>query len=140
MQDSICVRFASHSLRNRNADGFAGDARALHQFITCKVGCLSECATLEAARNPNQIGRGHALTEWIFSWSCYFSLNYHGCGINFAQIAMNKDAVFGRKQDIVFRITREGLLQIHADYFELAILSVTKYLRIVEFSFSSCSA
>ena len=49
-------------------------------------------------------------------------------------------AILRFEQKIVLRIAIQGFLQIHADYFQLAILSAAKNLGIVEFGVRSSAA
>jgi len=140
VEPNIRIGLAGKGLRNLYGLMVSNHPITVLDHIARQIGLLGVRTTLEATGEPNQIGSTHLVPKRIFARTAYFARNRNHRRIGLSQVLVNKDAVFRRQQNVIFRIAGEGLAQINAEYLQLPIIGFAEHLHVIQLCLWCCVA
>src|ERR1700704_3156897 len=104
--------------------------RLVRILVQGQVGCLRVRTWLEPTANTNQIPYSHVRCQRIATWLSNLALDIHRGRLDWVRILVNQQAVARLQDDVLDRISPQGLAQADAEDLELAVRQVAEYLRI----------
>ena len=104
--------------------------RLVRILVLGQVGCLRVRTWFEATANANQIPHAHVGCQRIAAWFSDLALDIHCGRLDGVRILVNQQAVARLQDDVLDRVSPQGVAQADAEDFEFAVRQVAEYLRI----------
>src|SRR6266481_6532623 len=132
MKTHIGVGFGSQGFGHGDDLVFSGHACAVLDLVSGQIRQFGVSPALKTTSHTDQICSGHSFAQWVLSRPFDFSFDFHGWRIELGEVLVNKNTIFGLKQDIILVIACQSEAEIYADDLKLAVLRFAEDLGVAE--------